>query len=85
METIFNQYSALIPFIIGAILLMGGIFFFAPKKVRPWLLLGGLAVLTVSGFILFQPESRGAAQEDVALVLAQGNGRPVFLELYSNY
>lgn len=85
MESIFNQYSALIPFIIGAILLMGGIFFFAPKKARPWLLLGGLAVLTVGGFILFQPEPQGVAQEDVALMLAQGNGRPVFLELYSDY
>jgi hypothetical protein len=85
MQSIFNQYSALIPFIIGAFLLMGGIFFFAPKKLRPWLLLVGLAVLTVGGFILFQPEQQGVAQEDVALVLAQGNGRPVFLELYSNY
>ena len=64
---------------------MGGIFFFSPQKLRPWLLIGGLGVLTVGGFILFQPESRSVAQEDVALVLAQGNGRPVFLELYSDY
>lgn len=85
MGSIFNQYSALIPFIIGAILLMGGIFLFSPKKWRPWLLLGGLGILTVGGFILFQPEQQGVAQEDVALLLAQGNGRPVFLELYSDY
>ena len=64
---------------------MAGIFYFSPKKLRSWLLLGGLAVSTVGGFILFQPESQGVAQEEVTLVLAQGNGRPVFLELYSDY
>ncbi len=85
MGSFFNQYSALFTFIIGAILLIGGIFFFSPKKLRPWLLLGGLGILTIGGFILFQPESQGVTQADVALVLAQGNGRPVFLELYSDY
>lgn len=41
--------------------------------------------MVVGWFIGFQPEQNGVTQSDVAIVLAAGNGRPVFIELYSDY
>lgn len=72
-------------FFIGAILLFTIILYFTPRKWRGIVIFVGLGLMVVGWFIGFQPEQNSVTQSDVELVLAAGNGRPVFLELYSDY
>ena len=85
MGSLFNQYSALITFYIVAILLMGVILYFTPRKRRGIVIVVGLGLIVLGWFIGFQPEQNSATLSEVEQVLAAGNGRPVFLELYSDY
>jgi len=49
-------------------------------------LLVGLAILLFGGLLIFQPETSGVTAVTVQQTLAdEANGRPVLLELYSDY
>ena len=85
MSSFFNQYSALITFFFVAILLFGVILYFTPRKRRGIVIVVGLGLLVLGWFIGFQPEQNSVTSSEVEQVLAAGNGRPVFLELYSDY
>ena len=85
MGSFFNQYSAVVTFIIVAIILFGVILYFTPRKWRGIVIVVGLGIMVLGWFIGFQPEQNAVTQDDVEMVLATGNGRPVFLELYSDY
>jgi 4-amino-4-deoxy-L-arabinose transferase-like glycosyltransferase len=81
---IVNQYSA----VMALILPLGLLALAVVGRQRPLLsrlsLIGGLLALIVVGYFLLQTEAKGMAPNQVEALLA-GPGRPVFLELYSDY
>ena len=85
MGSFFNQYSAIITFIIVVIILFSVILYFTPRKWRGVVIFAGLGIMVLGWFIGFQPEQNDVSPSDVEMVLAEGNGRPAFLELYSDY
>jgi hypothetical protein len=84
--TIFNQFSGvLIYLVVGIGLLAVVLSRLAPEKRRVGVLVG-LAVLLFGGLLIFRPETGGVTAVTVQQTLAdQANGRPVLLELYSDY
>ncbi len=85
MSSILNQYSGVILLLILVTAVTAFILSRAPKKRRPFILFIAFAVLLVVGFLFFQPETDNVSSSEVQILLAQGNGRPVLLELYSDY
>lgn len=80
-----NQYSALFFFVIPVGFLIMAVLW----RKRPFLsraaLLTGLVLIGTGGFFILQTESRETTLSEVEMLLASGAGRPVLLELYSNY
>ncbi len=81
---IVNQYSA----VFSLVLPLGLLVLAVVWRQRPYLsrlsLIGGLLALVVVGYFLLQTEPKGAAANEVEMLLA-APGQPVFLELYSDY
>lgn len=81
---IVNQYSA----VMALILPLGLLALAVVGRQRPLLsrlsLIGGLLALIVVGYFLLQTEAKGTTPNQVEALLA-APGRPVFLELYSDY
>ncbi|HID51479.1 MAG TPA: hypothetical protein EYP41_05520 [Anaerolineae bacterium] len=85
MSSIINQYSGVILLLVIVTAVTAFILSRVPKKRRPFVLFVAFAVLLVAGFLFFQPETDNVSSSEVQILLAQGNGRPVLLELYSDY
>ena len=80
-----NQYSGVILLVVLVTAVTTFILSRAPKKRRPFILFIAAAALLLFGFLFFQPETDNVSSGEVQILLAQGNGRPVLLELYSDY
>ncbi len=85
MISILNQYSGVILLLVIVTAVTAFILSRAPKKRRPFVLFVAFASLLLFGFLFFQPERDNVSSSEVQTLLAQGNGRPVLLELYSDY
>ena len=83
--SILNQYSGVILLVVLVTAVTAFILFRTPKKRRPFILLGSIIILILLGFLFFQPETNSVSSSEIDVLLAQGNGRPVLLELYSDY
>lgn len=82
---LFNQFSGVLAYLVVGIGLLAVVLSrIAPKKRRVGLLVGA-AVLLFGGLIIFRPETGGVTAVTVQQTLAASNGRPVLLELYSDY
>ncbi|MBX3055964.1 MAG: hypothetical protein KF770_05770 [Anaerolineae bacterium] len=82
---LFNQFSGVLVYlVVGIGLLVVVLSRIAPEKRRVGLLVGA-AVLLFGGLIVFRPEQRGVTAVTVQQTVAAANGRPVLLELYSDY
>lgn len=83
--SILNQYSGVILLVVLVTAVTAFILSRTPKKRRPFILLGSIIILILLGFLFFQPETNSVSSSEIDVLLAQGNGRPVLLELYSDY
>lgn len=82
---LFNQFSGVLAYLgVGIGLLVVILSRIAPERRRVGLLVG-TAVLLFGGLIIFRPETGGVTAVTVQQTLAASNGRPVLLELYSDY
>lgn len=82
---LFNQFSGVMAYLgVGIGLLAVILSRIAPEKRRVGLLVGA-AVLLFGGLFIFQPEQSGVTAVTVQQTLAAADGRPVLLELYSDY
>jgi uncharacterized membrane protein YqjE len=80
-----NQFSGVLAYLaVGMGLLAVILWRVVPEKRRVGLLIG-TAVLLYGGLLIFRPETGGASAVTVQQTLAASNGRPVLLELYSDY
>lgn len=82
--TLFNQYSAVLTIVFVGLIPIGLFVRRAAPKRRLSALIGGVALLVGAIFILLRPQPNSASAADVAQLLA-GNGRPVLIQLYSDY
>jgi RsiW-degrading membrane proteinase PrsW (M82 family) len=84
--TLFNQFSGVVLYLIVGIGLLVVILRRVATEKRQVAVLVGTAVLLFGGLLLFQPATGGATAVTVQQTLAEGgHGRPVLLELYSDY
>lgn len=82
---LFNQFSGVMAYLgVGIGLLAVILSRIAPERRRVGLLVG-TAVLLFGGLIIFRPETGGVTAVTVQQTVAAANGRPVLLELYSDY
>jgi hypothetical protein len=82
---IFNQFSGVLVYLGLGIALLVVIIWRIPAKRRRVGGLVGLAVLLFGGLLIFRPIPAGDTAVTIQQTLAQSNGRPVLLELYSDY
>jgi hypothetical protein len=80
-----NQYSALLLFVIPIGFLVMAVFWRKRPLLSRAALLTGLVLIGAAGFFILQTESRETPLGEVEMLLASGIGRPVLLELYSDY
>lgn len=81
----FNQFSGVfIYLLLGSGLLAVVLWRIHPEKRRVGLLVG-TAVLLFGGLIIFRPETGGVTAVTAQQSVAAADGRPVLLELYSDY
>ena len=81
---IVNQYSAVFSLVLPLGLLVLAVVWRRRPLLSRLSLIGGLLALIVVGYFLLQTETKGIAANQVETMLA-APGRPVFLELYSDY
>lgn len=82
---LFNQFSGILVYLVVGIGLLAVVLSrIAPEKRRVGLLVG-TAVLLFGGLFIFQSEQSGVMAVTVQQTLAATDGRPVLLELYSDY
>lgn len=85
MATFINQYSVIIAYLLLATAVFAVVRWrVAPNQQRVGLLIA-TAVLLFAALFLFQPTRQQATAVALQQALAQPNGRPVFVELYSDY
>lgn len=84
---LFNQYSAVLLLIITATAVFAAALILAPRRARFPIIVIGLGILTVFSFVWLQPQDRNhtSSAVDLPTLLASSNGRPVLVELYSDY
>jgi hypothetical protein len=82
---IFNQFSGVLAYLGLGITLLVVILWRVPAERRRVGVLVGLAVLLFGGLFIFRPMPAGETAVTLQQTLATANGRPVLLELYSNY
>ncbi len=81
----FNQFSGVfIYLLLGSGLLAVVLWWLSPDRRRVGLLVG-TAVLLFGGLLIFRPETGGVTAVTAQQTLAAADGRPVLLELYSDY
>jgi len=85
MVSLINQYSALIGLIILGTAVFAVIWRRRPPEQRRALLPLGLLLLLGVAFLLFRPQAGGVGGATVEMVLLEGNGGPVLVEMYSDY
>lgn len=72
-------------YIILALLILSLLLWRVPMAKRRLVLIMGLAAVLLGGFFLFQPVHDGVTAVTVSNLLAEGNGRPILVEFYSDY
>ncbi len=82
---LFNQFSGVLAYLtVGIGLLAVVLWRISPDRRRVGLLVG-TAVLLFGGLIIFRPETGGVTAVTAQQTLAAADGRPILLELYSDY
>lgn len=82
--TLFNQFSGVLFYLAVGMSLLAVILWRLPAAKRRVGTLIGIGVLLFGGLLIFQPASEGVTAVTVQQTIA-ANGKPVLLELYSDY
>ncbi|NJN54260.1 MAG: hypothetical protein HC804_05570, partial [Anaerolineae bacterium] len=82
--TTINQFSGILVYLVVGVGLLAVVLWRMAAQKRRVGLLVGTAVLLFGGLLIFQPQMDGATAVTVQQTIAAANGRPVFLELYSD-
>jgi hypothetical protein len=85
MSSVFNQFSAVLLYIILTLVILSLLLWRIPPAKRRLALLVGLGVVVVAGLLIFRPVPKGVTAATVSELMAGGSGKPVLVELYSDY
>ena len=80
-----NQYSAVWALILPLGLLVTAVRLRRQPVISRLIGGAGLVLLVYIGYFLIQPEANPVPVNEVEAMLAAPSGRPIFLELYSDY
>ncbi|MFQ5399187.1 MAG: hypothetical protein ACE5E7_06270 [Anaerolineae bacterium] len=85
--SLLNQFSAVVILVLFIGLTLGALALRHrfPNGYRYPLMAGALAAAFTAWFLFLQPRPVGAPPDKVASLLLEASGRPVLIELYSDY